>query len=289
MLAQIFNLGQRTYSLDVELGFISGLNTYTYLILLAPLYYLFESSRLRKLLYNILFVAMVIYVIVSFKRVAIAGIFVGYFVFFSVYRKQIKLVKYTLLLALALFALSPLYKSVLGKQFEARKDRFENNALENESRYLETPVIWNEVLGFSNPIKSVFGLEAFNTIGMYGGGSFKERMAHVDFNGIVISNGLFGLFLYFNIYYSIFKRKSKQKYSPKSNNYRTANAVFWALYVTSLFTSLSGGIMELAFRSIIFVYMGALIRYMELLSNEMHLDSDGKLNMYSSNTNKHIV
>ena len=88
---------------------------------------------------------------------------------------------------------------IIFKQYDARRDRFEEGALTSEARYLETIAIWDAILSFENPAKSLFGLEAFHSMGGYGAGRFRGRQAHVDYNLILVTNGLVGLFLYLNI------------------------------------------------------------------------------------------
>lgn len=270
ILSSYFHFGRRTYSLELDLGIVSGLNTYTYLLLCAPLFFMFCESRLKKVLFQWSFIVILIYLIVSFKRISIAGIAVGYAVFFLIFRRHVLMVKYLLSMAIVLTLLSPLYLGILETQFSARSDRFMSGALEEEARYKETPIIWKEILSFENPIKSLFGGEAFNTVGMYGAGSFGGRMAHVDYNGIVISNGLIGFWLYVNIYIAIINHRRRVRINKHNQDLRTANGVFWALIITSLFTSLSGGVMELTFRSIIFLYSGAILRYLQEKSTKIY-------------------
>lgn len=263
ILARYYGFGRRTYSLDLELGLVSGLNVYTYLILLAPLFYLFATSKFQRFVFNMAFTSMLIFLLVSFKRITIAGVFVGYAVFLIMYRKQLLIVKYLLTVCIVLFILSPLYWGAIEMQFEARSSNFSEGSLQAEARYQETPLVWKEVLSFSNPLKSLFGGEAFNTVGMYGSGLFGGRMAHVDYNGIVISNGLLGFWLYLFIYIQIYKARKRFTVNLHDNKVRTINAVFWAVLFTSFFTSLSGGVMEITFRSIIMLYLGAMLRYLE--------------------------
>ena len=139
---------------------------------------------------------------------------------------------------------------IIFKQYDARRDRFEEGALTSEARYLETIAIWDAILSFENPAKSLFGLEAFHSMGGYGAGRFRGRQAHVDYNLILVTNGLVGLFLYLNIYFTIYryymKKTIKGKISNSHHNQSNKNkekifiAVFWALFLTSMFTSLGG-------------------------------------------------
>lgn len=279
IVARYFGFGGRTYSIDLELGNVSGLNVYTYLILLAPLFYLSATSKFQRLVFNLALISMLVYLMVSFKRITIAGVFVGYAVFFILYRKQLLAVKYLLIICMVLFILSPLYWGIMEMQFESRSSNFSDGALQAEARYKETPLVWMEVLSFSDPLKSIFGGEAFNTVGMYGGGLFDGRMAHVDYNGIVISNGLLGFWLYLAIFIQLFKARKRFTLNLHDNKVRTINAVFWAVFITSFFTSLSGGVMEITFRSIMMLYLGAMLRYLE---NHAYTPTDKKHVSYTA-------
>ncbi len=262
-LATFVGIGKRTYSLDLELGITSSWFVYTYLVILAPLYYMHERSRLKIIVFGLMLSIMLVLVLVSFKRAAILGIVFGYAVFMYYYRKKVRAVKYVSVFLLALVLLSPIYVDILSTQFEARSSRFEEGALESEMRYQETPLVWGYIFSFEDPLVSIFGLNPFQTSGRYGGGGFGQRMLHVDYNAILLSLGIVGFLLYMLVYYNLAIGSGGLRRRVLSNEYCIYQGLFWAILLTSLFTSLSGGISSVTFRSLIFLFLGALLRSME--------------------------
>ncbi|HOH98065.1 MAG TPA: hypothetical protein PL188_07125 [Candidatus Cloacimonadota bacterium] len=267
-LADILGFGRRAYSRDVELSTTTSWFTYTFVVLLAPLFYYYEKSRIRRLMFHIMMIALLILIGISFKRAAVGGVVLGYAVFFVSWGKLMKSLRYLVLVIPILYLALSQFSGVIGLQYEARSSRFEEGALDTEMRYLETPMVWNQVFSFEDPARSLFGLEAFFTSGLYGGRAFGSRMLHVDFNVILFSTGIVGLLLYMKIYIELVRKKRRVAMRVHYKDYQVSHAVFWSLYVTSLFASISGGIGSLTFRTILFMFMGALLRRMEVLKFE---------------------
>ena len=58
------------------------------------------------------------------------------------------------------------YSDVLEERIFARGDRIEGNykdIIETEYRYLESIVVWDNILSFDNISESLLGLEAYNS------------------------------------------------------------------------------------------------------------------------------
>jgi len=259
-LSNYFKLGGYTYSEGVGIqagGFEDKWNNLTYLLLLAPLYLSLKTKRINKFFFIISFFAILVVLLISLKRIAIIGFILGYFIFYLFYGNYGKAIKNVLIIGLLLFAFLPFYFDAMKAVIEVRKERFKPNFIKSEARYLETLAIWKEIFSFKDPVKSLFGTEAFNSIGMYAEGAFGQRQAHVDYNLILISNGIVGLFLYLNIYFQIFVKYKKANLKLKQKRYRLIKGIFFALFFTSLITSLSGEMYSLTFRTIIFLYLGA--------------------------------
>ena len=203
LLYNIFEVGGFAYTSDVAFHagvFEDNWNTLTYLLLLAPAYLLYEKRILKKYIFYVLFLVLLVILFVSFKRIAVTGIIFGYLIFIYNYRKYGKTFKYLLLTSIALLCVSPLFMDSLFVKYEARQYALNIEYMyEQEARSRETRFIWGEVFSFDNPMRSIFGGEAFNSAGLYADGMFGNRVIHVDYNLILFSTGIVGMLLYFDI------------------------------------------------------------------------------------------
>lgn len=265
----VFDLGGYTYTAETRFqtgGIEDSWNIVTYLILLSPLYYYNEKSKWRKLFVALVMIVLMIILLISLKRVAIFGLVIGFGIFIYNYGHFTKGIKYLLLFSIVIILLSPIFIETLTIQYEFRKEKYDVNEYYKENRYVETFLIWEDVLSFQDPIRSIFGLEAFNSIGKYGNGMFGMRIAHIDFNLIVLTNGLLGLILYLNIYLQIYLKIKSIKYINIENKYnRLLRSVFWSIFLTSIFTSMVGQMYQITFRSIIFLFIGAILNQLIII------------------------
>lgn len=258
----LFDFGGYVY---VDVGFQSGglsdnWNVITYSLLLAPLFLNLKPTIAKKYLFYFFFITLLIILVISFKRIAITGFIFGYLVYFYKYGNYKKSIQSIILVTIVLVSLSPFYIDAVLMKYEFRKEQLlVPDMIENSGRFLETYYIWEEILSFENPIKSIFGCEAFNTVGLYAGGAFKNRTAHVDYNLILFSNGIIGLLLYLNIYFQAYIKFKKILVKKNTYHNKMYSAVFCSLFFTSLFTSLSGQMYAITFRSIAFFYMGSIL------------------------------
>lgn len=272
LASNIFGLGGMSYSDKIE--FDTGAqgtnwNVLTYILLSAPLFYFSEPSIVRRRIMYLMLVALSIFLLISFKRISISGVVFGYAVFLLFYRRFGQFLKVLIILLAALAVLSPLYLETVQTVYKAREDRFQEGALQKEGRYLETLVVWSETMSFEDPVKSLFGGQAFNSVGNYADGRFGKRQVHSDYNLILNTNGIIGLILYLNIYWQVFRQyqlSSKIKFKER----QIMVAVFWALFLTTLYSSIAGQIHGITFRSIAFLFMGAILG---VLSNRHALAS----------------
>lgn len=263
VLSNYFNIGVSYY--DKSSSFFVGnlsdnWNIYTYALLVVPLL-LFEfrnNKKKTKLIYALAVINGIV-LLLSIKRIAISGLFLGLFLFSILTFKFKGLLKNLIVLAIVMVSTFPLYNNLLLSRLEARSDRFESGSLEKEARYLETFYVWEEVLSFKEPSKSIFGLEAFNSVGNYANGSFGPRNLHVDYNLIVNTIGLLGFILYFKVFLEIYRN-----YRTVKNNIRHPNKlikmqkVFIIIFlIMPFFTSFAGQMYGMTFRMIIFTYLGA--------------------------------
>jgi len=235
-------------------------NTLTYLLLLAPAYFQYRTYFSNKIIYPVMFIALLIILLLSFKRIAIAGLIFGYLIFIYNYGNWASSIKRLLLVFVALACLSPFLLEPFFMKYEAREYALNIEYMkEKEARSRETPYIWGDAFSFEKPLKSLFGGEAFNSAGLYADGIFGNRVIHVDYNLILFSTGIIGLLLYLNIYYQLYRCFRNIKQFMIANNGRLYMALFLSLLLTSLLTSVAGQMEAITFRSTIFLYLGAIL------------------------------
>lgn len=265
LISQTLGIGTAEYTGGKE--FLVGSmddnwNVVTYAVLLSPLMLDFQQSGLRGrwLILGGAFMNTLL-VIVSLKRIAILGLASGTFIRFLLLPRILPAIR-VLSGALVLVMLTlPFYEDLIMKRLQARSDRFEYGALERENRYQETGYVWDEVLTFENPIKSIFGLEGFNSVGNYAGGRFGNRNLHVDYNLIVNTIGLLGLLLYFFPFlefYHRFRKKYHTAVLPDAHK-KQLRATFFMLLLTPFITSFAGQMYHISYRMLVFVYLGAIL------------------------------
>lgn len=277
VVSSFFKLGESVYS-ENDNFLVGNLrdswNLFTYSILVVPLL-LFQNIKNRKntlLIFCLAFINFVI-LLLSIKRVAITGVFLGLLIQLYLTFQLKKVAKYFVVIGFLFILSLPLYQDLLFSRLESRSSRFESGSLENEARYLETGYVWDEVLSFQNPVKSFFGLEGFNSVGNYAEGKFGDRNLHVDYNLIVNTIGIVGLLLYFMIFVEIYLNYLKVKNIRVKIPIRLLNqlkALFWVLLIVPFFTSFGGQMYHVTFRMIIFIYLGAILGlFYKLQRNKM--------------------
>jgi hypothetical protein len=157
--------------------------------------------------------------------------------------------------------LYPFFGELIEQRLQARSDRFETGALEREGRFLESQYVWESATSFDDPAKSLFGLEGFNSVGNYADGRFGDRQLHVDYNLIVNTIGLVGLFLYLFMFVQIGLRMHRiRKYVVMQADMRTLLlSMFWMLLLNQFITSFAGQMYHVSYRLMVFVVMGSIL------------------------------
>ena len=287
VISTIFDIGKDNYTGDND--FLAGnlddsWNIYTYALLITPLIFLqYENQSRKKFLIQILAFTNLVIMTLSLKRIAFVGVVIGGLIYTYFNFNLFKNFKSLVIILLILVATFPIYESILLKRFDARSNRFEEGALESEARYLETGFVWSEIANFKNPLRDLFGLEGFKSVGNYADGKFGERNLHIDYNLIVNTVGVVGLILYllifgqfFNLRYQL--RNAKNKIPPKL--FKPLNGVFWAFILTQFVTSFAGQMYMTTFRMIIYIYLGAILGIMMRYSRESKEQNiDKKINI----------
>ncbi len=262
-ISSVFKLGS-AYIEDIRASLYVGnlsdnWNNFSYAILI--LTFIFTNTQKKSIKYISIILASFLFIITlaSMKRIAIIVVFVGLFIYYYISGLKKMNIKYLLIFFLITLGFYINFENTIIERFFVRQDRYKISTIEEEARYMETFFVWEEILSFQNPLKSIFGLQAFNSIGNYAGGSFGKRQLHVDYNLIVNTLGLMGLFLYLLIYLHLFKNNHLyNKYKIKNIFNKSLIALYFTLLITSLLTSFAGQMYSITFRSIIFIYLGAV-------------------------------
>jgi hypothetical protein len=265
VLSQVFNLGQSVYSEDSDFrvgNLDDAWNIFTYSVLLAPMPLFFAGeTALRRWSTYVGAGLNALLVIISIKRIAVLGLVTGTAIRWG-YGSPVKRIVRSLVLVSVLVAVAyPFLRETLEKRLEARSDRFESGAIEREGRFLESEYVWEGALSFDDPIRSLFGLEGFNSVGNYADGRFGDRQLHVDYNLMVNTIGLVGLMLYFAVFIQFGRRliqlQSLTALTPEVSLF--LRSVFWMLLLNQFITSFAGQMYHVSYRLIVFVMLGAIL------------------------------
>lgn len=267
-ISTIYGIGTSAYTDSAEflVGSLSdSWLTYTFILFLYII--ILKTKDIKpsvKIIYLLLFALLVVQLLLGLKRTAIIVFFCGIVIILYLEKLNFKsIITYILGFIFVLLLLNQ-YSDVLDDRLYARGDRVQGSykdIIETEYRYLESIYVWEETLSFKNIPKSLFGLEAFNSRGNYGTGNlFGDRFLHVDYNIIVNTTGLVGLFFYFYIFYYIFQRYRERK-SFLDYKYRE---LFLVIFLTQFLASIGGQMLAVTYGSIKFIFMAiALNKFKE--------------------------
>lgn len=270
--SQFYGIGTAEYTEGTEflIGNLSdSWNNVTYMLMLVPLILITEKNK-KFLVLSLSFILFVL-LIIGLKRTSIIGLGIGYMIYVFISGRSFKVISILGVFFVLFIITFPIFESVLEERIYARGDRIQgkvNVIISKEGRYLETIAVVEETFAFRNPKKVLFGMEAFNSVGNYANGAFGDRQLHIDYNLILNTTGIVGLIWYMIIFYLIYK-KNRLLITYYKNNIlvTTLNAVFYMLIITQFFTSFGGQMYAITFRSIIYIYLGAILSNLENKQN----------------------
>jgi len=260
-ISNYFQIGSSSYKgVENELFFgNAGINLaklISAIILMAPIFYLNFTKKNHVLIIKALIFLGIIYILFAFKRSAIIGLIIGYFVFFITNRDLKKNTKQLITLLFILLISYPIYFDQVIDNFNARKDAiYINNEenLEKQARYLETK---NVLTAFKNgSIKhKLIGSEFFNDSEF-----FKvRRMLHTDYMNILNGTGIIGSIFFMLTYFYIYKELKYNRRVLKNKEVSLYYSVGLSLIVGLLFYGLAGTIMAIDPRGTILFFLGAI-------------------------------
>ncbi len=262
-ISTIYGIGHAEYSDSNE--FLVGSLSDSWLIFTYTLFLyiiILKTKNLRlstKTIYLIMFAMLVVLILLGMKRTAIIVFFVGIIIFLFLEKLNFKSILTFAMGFIFILIILNQYSDVLENQFYARGDRVQGKArdiIESEYRYFESIYVWEKVFSFKNAWESIFGLEAYNSRNNYGPYSvFGDRYLHIDYNIIVNTTGLFGLFFYFYLFYYIYKRFKERKYFLDYKYHE----LFLVIFLTQFLASIGGQMLSVTYGSIKFAFMAVAL------------------------------
>lgn len=258
-ISTFFSIGVAKYSQGTEF-LVGNLSdtwlSYTFILFLYIVILKTKTIKMSlKLFYFVMFILLLVQLILGLKRTAIIVFFGGITIYLFLEKINYKSLILFIFGFISILILLNIYSDILETRVLARGNRLEGNyrdIIETEYRYLESIYVWKETLSFESISESLFGLEAFNSVGNYGPNNlFGERVLHVDYNLIVNTTGLFGLLFYFYIFFYIYRRYKERKYYLDFK-YRE---LFLVIFFTQFFASFGGQMLTITYGSIKFIFM----------------------------------
>ena len=265
LITAALGIGNNPYGGDFTMGAFSMATLYSGSIALMLLPIILPKMKKKINIHLLLLFSFILFLLLllSMRRTAIIIPLLGYFIYFfySSYKKQIILgtIGFVVVMGLTL----PLYQDILLRQVASREHAFSDEYdPTEEGRYQEGFFVVNERYGNEIPwFLTLFGNEVFNSYGHYNNGEWGTRPLHVDFYKLLHTTGLIGFILYILIYLKAYlKYVAIRQKIPKNDTYlNEVGGVFVAIVLISLFISTQGAMYVIAFRALMFIYMGAIM------------------------------
>ncbi len=263
ILFTTLGLGDPVYGSNttIRVGNLHHSRIYSGSLVILLSFVLMRYSKL-KLLHSLLIYLLFVILLLSMRRTALLIIFLGLIIYLALYKKT-NVLKYLFLTFLFLILTFPFYKNQLNEVLEARGSRVSANeeALEEETRYLEVIVVTNKIFSFTDFAYSLFGTEFLNSIGTYSTPEIKmpnDRILHTDYAVIIHGAGIIGFVLY--IIFSLLLFNPMVKYIKYFGFKNEITILTLMMFSTFLLVTISGSILNITFRTMYFIIMGALNR-----------------------------
>lgn len=259
LLTSQLGIGRNIYGGSFTLGGFVHARLYSgsVFLLLLPIVIPLIKSKTYRIIVFVFSAVLYIFLLLSMRRTSFITPLLGYLVYFTISKNKSRVIISVLTLLIIVIGAFPIYKDVLFDQFLVRKTTLEAG-LTTEYRYREIGIVWKET--FSNPKAALFGKEIYNSVGNYNEGLWGRRALHTDFAILLHGTGMTGIILYSLILIGILIGYFKYIFwYPKTGFANELNAVFVSLFVCMLFISLQGGLYAPTFRTLIFLYLGAIL------------------------------
>ena len=271
LVVNIFEIGTSMYFQDetmfdemsiIRTGMMGGvgMNTISYILLLAPLIYYSRKNagRMSPLVYHIVFVSLLIILFLVLRRSAILIVIAGYAIYMINHQVLISSVKKSMIAVFIIsLAVLPVFQPYIYSIYELRGDRvISTQAFEHDTRTGELRYMIDKTLQ-SNDISYILFGESFNTLGVYANAAV-YRSLHSDISNLLYITGVIGLLLYLMIHLVIINYAFRfRKYAP--GIYFT---VLIVLVVASILLMYPGRLTGITYKSIMYIYVGSIIGLM---------------------------
>lgn len=204
--------------------------------------------------------AAYVFILLNVRRTAILIPIVGLLTYAWFAPRKSRIFMGVVFIGFLLILSSPLYLDKLISRYNVRaeKGRFDEDFYKTENRYEENIYLISTVFSFDDPLTSLVGNK------IYSSGRTDDvltRMYHSDSANLLAGTGIIGVFLYIMVYIAFFRfpRFCKNSNNQKIGLYKTT---YYSLLLMSLFVAMNGSLMLVSLRSIIFLYMGAMLSLM---------------------------
>jgi hypothetical protein len=253
-------VGGKQYGEDqlMDTGPLGGatFTVFSYGLLLVPIF--IYTKTISKINILLLVIVSVFLLLFNLSRMPIMAVLFGFFVYLVVsYEFRHRYLRYIVIVGFIMLFFSPFYLDTLESQFSIREGRYDVDSYETEDRFLETEIVFASVFSFEDPITSFFGKEIYNSVGHWGEG--RLRGIHVDYNALLHGTGIIGLVLYLAIFYQMWIVYRNARKRKGFESFKILNSAFVVILFVQFLISISGQFYVLTFRTIGFLYLGALL------------------------------
>lgn len=268
-VASVFKIGTNMYNTDVVFGLAHNqVDSVGLVIGLTPFIY-----RLNKLSFKqqIVFLIGLILIVLTLRRTPIILIAFGgltYFIFNSGVSAKLKTLIsiFTLTVILVFIFNSAGMELRLFAIDRYQPDLTTTEKIEEEGRYKDISVVWDFLNRSENTIIGTGSL--FDSRGKYGlDKSQDNRPIHNNFGELLHGSGIIGVFLFISIIIQIFIKMRHGNSKGLKQRQVLIKSTLYFLIISIVVISLSGGIRSIS-ASVLFIYIGALLRYQKLLDYE---------------------
>jgi hypothetical protein len=262
----LFNIGKRLeYTIKIEdaedrVGLLGsgGLYTGGLIISLLPIIIPKIKRYTIKLIVIISAIILFIFILLNVRRTAILIPLVGLLTYVLFTPRKIRIMLSYILSLIFLILFSYFYEDLLIQRYQIREKqgRFKKEFYKDESRYLENVQLYKEYIKFEEPLKSLFGIGVNIFAEHVDNNKVVKRMYHSDIAKLLSGSGFIGLILYINIYIFILRLLKKNR--KIDTNLKKLRAIGYSLIFISLLVSLNGSLTLVNFRTVLFLYLGAV-------------------------------
>lgn len=262
----LFNIGKRLeYTIKIEdaedrVGLLGsgGLYTGGLIISLLPIIIPKIKRYTFKLIVIISAILLFIFILLNVRRTAILIPLVGLLTYVLFTPRKIRIMLTYILSFIILILFSYFYEDLLIKRYQIREKqgRFKKEFYKDESRYLENVQLYKEYIKFEDPLKSFFGIGVNIFAEHIENNKVVKRMYHSDIAKLLSGSGFIGLILYIIIYIFLFRLFKKKRQIDA--NMKKLRAIGYSLIFISLLVSLNGSLTLVNFRTVLFLYLGAV-------------------------------